>query len=231
MNIYSLTDIGSRFENQDHYWVTKFRDSDTDSEIVVGVLCDGVGGLEQGGVTSRELVKQVRASVSRGVLDLDSIENLVLKYNDIIVNSHINSGSTIDYFVISDNTLQVLHAGDSRVYALPNVGNCVGSPLTSDDSALNHLRSQGVEMTPEVVSKNLNKLTNAIGMPKLTLHRFSVGLSDTSGVLVASDGFWHIFDMQSWELVSLDTTFLSLALDKGRFLGETDNATAILVTI
>ena len=51
------TDVGVRYpNNQDSYWVARFTDNGIESAIVV--LCDGMGGLEDGSFASNLVISR-----------------------------------------------------------------------------------------------------------------------------------------------------------------------------
>ena len=79
MKLHTLTDIGvKRSENQDNYWSAIL--DVNGNEMGVICLCDGMGGLNNGGKASRMVVKTIRDYILSDFI-FDGLETVIQKAN------------------------------------------------------------------------------------------------------------------------------------------------------
>ena len=102
-----------------------------DNQIVLAVLCDGMGGLKRGEVASASLVKafgvwfeeqlpSILRNVSVETMILDSWKTLICTMNQKICDygkdCRIQLGTTLTAMLFMNETYYLVHVGDSRAY-------------------------------------------------------------------------------------------------------------------
>ncbi|MBN4055980.1 serine/threonine-protein phosphatase [bacterium AH-315-J23] len=119
------TDIGtSRSENQDRVagiWVNS--KSIADSSFVTFVVCDGMGGIEDGAGSATTALSTFLAEMLRGRrLNVKiRLNNAVCAANEAVVKNN-NGGSTLAAVTFSNGRLYTVNVGDSRIYSVNNDG-------------------------------------------------------------------------------------------------------------
>ena len=85
--IEGYTDKGIRYSNnQDSYWVARFTDNGVNSAILV--LCDGMGGLEDGSYASQLVVSNIRETLKEGLTSKEDVRSAILKANTTILEKY-----------------------------------------------------------------------------------------------------------------------------------------------
>ena len=174
-------------------------------EAAIAVLCDGMGGLEQGEVASSVVVrayeqwflKEFPKLVTSGY-DAALIEQI---WNDIMQDCNIriydygmergaSMGTTLTALLLFDGEYYISHVGDCRAYKLDSDITQLTSDhtYTAREVALGH-------MTPEQAKNDSrrNVLLQCIGLGKPVTPEFisgNVGIGDS--FLLCSDGFRHM---------------------------------------
>lgn len=225
MRINSLTDIGSkRKDNQDNYWSAVLRVNETEEAGVI-CLCDGMGGLHNGGLASKMVVKAVR-SYMLSDFTFDGLESVISSVNKEILDmskgdKSLLMGTTCTVLLCYKGTYNIYHIGDSRAYV---IRNGVASLLTTDHSAI---QMYGIDKktNPDLWNKYKNKLTRCIGVKEDIHLDYYNGLYQEGDVFfLCSDGCWHYFSDSPLVVDSakdLNTLFQNCIAN-----GETDNITA-----
>lgn len=229
MKLKSLTDIGiKRKENQDNYWSALL--SVDGSEAGVVCICDGMGGLDDGGLASRIVVQDVR-DFFKSSIDMNSLMSVLEKSNSIIYNlsstQEKHMGTTCTVLLCYKNTYKILHVGDTRCYKLSSDGSI--KVLTKDHSAL---AKYGItkKSDPQGYKKFKNLLTMCIGFKdSLTIDYYEGTYSQGDTFMLCSDGLWHYFDDYDISLSKLEDLkdIISKCIDNG----ETDNITVSMLTV
>lgn len=149
--------------------------TNADSEIVFAVICDGVGGMKKGELTSALVTVafeqwfdehmaalQRQADIENGLFDewLELIKQLHTALKKSSKADGIQSGTTLEVLLLLGGKYYICHVGDCRVYAL-------GSELeqlTHDHTYVQREVDAG-RMTPEQArkDKNQNLLLQCIG--------------------------------------------------------------------
>lgn len=116
-------------KNQDAYWVKK--QVIQDKEVILGIVCDGVGGASDGEVASRItvdfIVGSFWAELSKYLEHHLSIEQMGEQLNIILnkINQKLyieskkkgkRTGTTIALCLVVDRDYLIVNVGDSRVY-------------------------------------------------------------------------------------------------------------------
>ena len=222
MKLQSLTDIGiKRTENQDNYWSALMRVDNDEAGVIC--LCDGMGGLNNGGHASRIVVEAVRdyvksSPVFEGLRDV--LENVNKAVHNIGKDEQKTMGTTCTTLFCRNGKYQIYHVGDSRCYRLR------GSeflPLTTDHSALKKYNITRKD-NEALYKKYKNSLTRCIGVkPDVVLDYIEGEYLEGDIFFLCSDGMWHYFDEKCFPEDGLD---LSSMVKKCISSGETDNITA-----
>ena len=188
---------------------------------VLAVVCDGVGGLADGGFASGTAVACLREWFDKQETTVRI--GLVLRDAILDINSHIvseagkinaDTASTLSAILLVENDFYIIHIGDSRVYSF---GDGKLSVHTSDD-----------------VTES-GRLTGYIGRNSQILLQYSEGAASGRVFLVCSDGFYKRMDedimaakMQNWDKRSMKETMKSLP-EYVIKRGEQDNITLAIV--
>lgn len=229
MELSTLTDAGiSGRENQDNYWsITALVD---DVEHGVVCLCDGMGGLKNGGEASRIVAQSVKDYISKN-FDFDGLCSVIEEANTKINSMGGSSketmmGTTCSILMVSDGTYKVLHVGDSRVYLLRGGKSY---RITEDHSAVVALKIDRVK-EHEKWLKYRSKLTRCIGAKESVKYDIYEGAYLPGDMFfLCSDGVWHMFDDDP--LTDAKVFDLRKLLDTCMSLGERDNLTACVLRV
>jgi len=201
ITIMGMTDIGLvRRKNEDSIGY--------DSALGLAVLADGMGGHRGGDIASSMTVDSIIEAVqkklpkikpghtdSKSGYSLESIciQEAIDSANDLVFNAaeanpmHSGMGTTIVVLQFYNNTLSLVHIGDSRCYRLR--ANSL-EQVTKDHSLLQELIDRGF-YTREEARKSLNKnlVTRALGIdPVVTADILEDIVLKNDIYLLCSDG-------------------------------------------
>ncbi len=203
--IYSgKTNIGKvRSTNQDSFAVKSFSE-----DILLAVVCDGMGGVRGGNVASETAIELFMKSFENAsVIDLNKISSIdatkataalahaVFDANEAVYNKSLTQseltgmGTTLVAALIVKNKLYVANIGDSRLYI--DSGKKL-IQISEDHSYVQFLIDVG-DITPEEAKTHpyRNRITRAIGIqPEIDCDYFTVDLDKYPGakILLCSDG-------------------------------------------
>lgn len=228
MKISSLTDIGvKRKENQDNYWSALLSIDDQEAGVIC--LCDGMGGMNNGGLASRIVVEAVRDYIKTDI-DFDGLRDVIQQANTTIYeigsNEQSPMGTTCTVLFCYDNKYQILHVGDTRCYLLRDNSF---EPLTTDHSAL---KKYGITRkgNPSLYNKYKNKLIRCVGAkPQVQIDYLEGEYFVGDTFFVCSDGLWHYLDDNDYYAEELFD--LPDLIKKCINSGETDNITAGILKV
>lgn len=228
MKIDSLTDIGvRRKENQDNYWSAILRVDGVEAGVVC--LCDGMGGLNNGGLASRIVVESVR-DYFKSDIDFDGLSTVLQRANstihEIAAGDSSRMGTTCTVLLCYEGMYKILHVGDSRCYLLRDHNF---TALTHDHSAIAKYKISKAK-DPELYRKYKNSLTRCLGVKEFVQTDYVEGeYQEGDTFLLCSDGLWHYFE----EVVYSEEELFKLPelIQKCIKNGETDNITVGLLTI
>lgn len=202
----------SRWTNEDSYGVRYQVQSATFPTVMMGILADGMGGLEQGEVASqcavqtlltaplpREEVSQVQVGKT-----LDRWQGWLIEQiqdaNQKIFRTIRNGGTTLSVVLGVSDYLLIAHVGDSRIFLIRNGYIC---QLSEDHSLVQNLWVTGQISYAEMQDHpDRNVLLKSIGSRRLlktdiqTLQKFgaelSLSLQHGDILLLCSDGVWDL---------------------------------------
>lgn len=242
------TDIGiSRNTNQDSALI--MHALSTTGEVLLAVVCDGMGGLAKGELASAVVVRQFQRwfheELCKELMPPD-MEHIGVLWTQMLreINERIrvhgthigaNLGTTFTGILFVDGRYLIGHVGDTRVYHL----NTELRQLTEDQTVVAREMRNGL-MTQEQAKRDSrrNMLLQCIGASRIVVPQILCGTVEKGIYLVCSDGFRH--EITEQELFTtlrphryMDKEAMHLAakqlihLVKAR--QEHDNITAVLV--
>lgn len=237
MNTWGITDIGLvRSENEDSYRIERLND-----DVVLAVVCDGMGGARAGNVASRMAAESFAAEV-RGAAPNDNwgklLEQAVMTANQQVFSASLANaeyrgmGTTLVAALVTPEKIWIVNVGDSRCYQIVE-GDI--SRVTRDHSFVEDLVMRG-EITAEQArfhpKKNL--ITRALGVDFVV--KADVYERDNRGgyLLLCSDGLSNLLtdeELRS-EVVAPEkehccSRLLKCAIDRG----APDNVTVVIVQL
>lgn len=197
------TDIGiSKKTNQDSAAVKGI--SVGDKKCVLGILCDGVGGLQMGEIASATMVKafskwmteRMPYLLAKGITEEDIKKEwaaLIGKYNEKIkvygTEKRVKIGTTLAAILVTEDRYYIVNIGDSRVYEI----GTEAVVLTKDQTIVERELEMG-KITPEQAKKDprRNILLQCIGVSDMVYPEFFTGTRKQNVVyMLCSDGFRH----------------------------------------
>lgn len=196
------TDIGiSKDTNQDSALI-KHAKSDG-KEILLAVICDGMGGLSKGELASATVVRAFAKWFDEELpYELNNVDlqvigakwSLLLKELNVQIleyskeNNIDGVGTTFSGILFIDDQYVIGHVGDTRVY---HVGASL-TQLTTDQTFVAREISRGT-MTLEQsrTDKRRNLLLQCIGASKAVEPQLICGKAEKGAYMLCSDGFRH----------------------------------------
>lgn len=250
--IATHTDVGIKKDtNQDSYCVMEAETPK--GNILLTIVCDGMGGLESGEVASTSIIKAFKkwfCEVLPYTLASDTYyedskyewDRIIKAQNQAIAaygrQKHIQLGSTITAFIaFEDGKYLIGHVGDSRVYRIDNKSLAI---LTTDQTVVaNEVRRGKLTLEQAERDPRRNVLLQCVGASRIVEPEYISGLVEPETCyMICSDGFRHEISKSEIqnafapiandnELQMKNNIIRLIEADKNR--GETDNITAILI--
>ena len=220
-------------------------------QILLGVVCDGMGGLAKGEVASAMLVKafsrwfhQEFPRLLYSGLEANTLReswtNLILEQNQKISNyglgCNVSLGTTLAALLLVDNIYYIINVGDSRVYYIKDGFH----QMTLDQTYVQREMDLG-RMTQEEAKTHprRNVLLQCVGASSVIEPDFYVGEYQRDSLfMMCSDGFRHVITPEEFhekmkpelmvtEEKMKETAVYFTELNKGR--GEDDNISVVLI--
>lgn len=201
--ISATTDIGlTKNTNQDSFSVRQFRSNY--GNVVLAVLCDGMGGLAKGEVASATLIRaferwsdnQLPQLLRKGLEEQalqDDWNQIIAENNEKIKNygrqTGINLGTTVTALLITDTGYHILNVGDTRAYEIADQVRV----LTQDQTVVAHEIACG-RLTPEEAERDPRRsvLLQCVGASDTVRPDYFSGIPRQNAVyMLCSDGFRH----------------------------------------
>jgi protein phosphatase len=238
----------TRWQNEDSYGVREQFLTSEDKPFMLGVLADGMGGMEKGEVASKMAVKElIDAPISqtcKGITAWNSwLTSLVQKANYEIVRAIHNGGTTLSAVLAVGKELAIAHIGDSRIYLIRKGIIC---QVSEDHSLVSTLLAMGeINYEESLDHPDRNILTRSLGS-KANLNAdqiqtlqsfgkdFTVTLENGDILLICSDGVWDLINPS--ELCQIFTDHLLIASAVAEVInsvlsrGANDNATILAMS-
>ncbi len=196
------THIGTRKYQQDAAYVTEPLQ---EQGVVFGILCDGMGGMDDGELVSADVVEyfanalsQITANDNISESYYSIIQNANLMIHDRYVSNGRDAGTTLVSVFIFEDSLYWASVGDSRIYLIRN-GEIVR--LTKDHNyalKLQELVDMG-KLTQEEADNDPKKdaLVSYLGAPVLEVidvSKSAFKLEQDDMILLCSDGLTKLLN-------------------------------------
>ena len=197
------TDIGIRKKVNQDAAVVKHVKSDK-GDILFAMVCDGMGGLEQGEIASSSIICRLTDWFENKFPMIlyndfsytklkDNLREEINNLNIIIKNHgnrmHIQLGTTLTMLLIVDDHYYLCNIGDSRIYYLKD--DIV--QLTHDQSYVQNEVDMGRMSEEEAAnSPKKNILLQCIGVGEVVPDFYVGRYEEKSAFLLCSDGFRHV---------------------------------------
>ena len=227
--------LGKRPENQDRaiFLRVKFEKSRKPS-IAALVLCDGMGGMVNGGECANLAISTFAASLvhSNASTLIEKLEVGIHDANEAVYNAFQGKGGATLSAVICNETKDwaAVNVGDSRIYCVLNSG--VVEQLTIDDTLEKQLAALNLPSPPP----EFRQLLQYVGMGEgIEPRRVELKpSSDMKWLLITSDGAHGIPENIFHSLVSYAESpreVISRLTALSEWLGAKDNSTVAALTI
>ncbi len=138
--------------------------------IQIYAVCDGMGGEEGGEDASLAAVRSLMqySQTTRKANGTDQLKEMLQQISDTIEDNAkrkgFHSGTTIAMVVICDDTIRIVHVGDSRVYCMEN-GKL--ERKTVDHSEVQRMFSMGLITRQEMdTHPKRHVISQFLGMPR-----------------------------------------------------------------
>lgn len=198
----SDTDIGiSKKTNQDSLLI-KHASTD-EGEVLMAIVCDGMGGLEKGELVSATVIRAFAKWFEEELpYELDNIDmqivgtkwSLLLKKlnTDILEYSQKQGcdgmGTTFSGILFVGEQYVIVHVGDSRVYHIDS--SLV--QMTTDHTFVAREVSRGtITIEQAKTDKRRNLLLQCVGASSVVEPQVICGKTEKGAYMLCSDGFRH----------------------------------------
>jgi len=196
------TDIGiSKDTNQDSVLI-KHAKADG-KEVLLAIVCDGMGGLSKGEVASATVIKAFGKWFDEELpYELEEVDMQVIGAKWSLLLKELNAqileyskehsiegvGTTFSGILFIDDQYVIGHVGDSRVY---HIGASL-TQLTTDQTFVAREITRGT-MTLEQAKtdKRRNLLLQCVGASKVVDPQIVCGKTEKGAYMLCSDGFRH----------------------------------------
>ena len=196
------TDIGiSKDTNQDSVLI---KHASTDKgEVLLAVVCDGMGGLSKGELASATVIRafadwfdnelpfelenvDLNVIGAKWSLMLKELNAQILEYSKS--NALEGVGTTFSGILFVDDQYIIGHVGDTRIY---HIGSAL-TQLTTDQTFIAREISRGtITLEQAKTDKRRNLLLQCIGASKTVEPQIIIGNADKGAYMLCSDGFRH----------------------------------------
>lgn len=237
---FSKTDVGKvRQNNEDFYG--EFR---IDTEHMVFVVADGMGGHNAGEVASRLAVLTFFESYKKYIEEVKEPEKAIeLAFYDankrvfeegVGKESQQGMGTTLSVLVLKGGNAFLGHVGDSRIYLIRE-DEC--KKLTRDHSLVGKLRENGVISEEEArVHPRRNILYLSLGVKESITPQISGGieLKDGDIFVVCSDGLSNMVTDEEIKIISINNPpkkAVEKMIEIAKERGAPDNVTVEVIKI
>ncbi|MGD9559396.1 MAG: Stp1/IreP family PP2C-type Ser/Thr phosphatase [Oscillospiraceae bacterium] len=237
MKLIGKTDIGrNRAENQD-----TFRSGTLGEAGGWGVVCDGMGGAQNGKLASAVAADCIEEMIFQQMQgDEEYPPQQVLADSIRLANAEVYArsgegdrlmGTTAVCALIWKGRLYLAHVGDSRAYLFENG---VLMQLTRDHSMVQELVDQGALTSAEAAHHpERNVITRALGVEEeVEITQSDRPVKEGATVLLCSDGLNSVLNRQTLQQIFETTDFYDLPrelISQALEAGGNDNITALVM--
>ena len=243
MEFSAKTDIGlKRSMNQDSFKCGMLEKEN----IAWAVVCDGMGGMAAGNIASEQTTSVVSKALEQNLSPKASSKFILnlLKTSVDSANATVfdmsskneelrGMGTTVIAVVVKNNTVSLVHAGDSRAYIFKD-GEL--SQITTDHSVVQTMVESG-QITQDEANHHPNKniITRAVGVaPTIQTDVSEITLCSDDIILLCTDGLTNCVDANLLKNTIIDTEFSILAerlVDLANQNGGNDNITVVAIKL
>ncbi len=198
-----------------------------DNELLVAVLCDGVGSAKRGGPAARQSVKffidqfKIRPTnwtIEQTLIAFTKHINRILFKESMTQYEQIELLTTLSIAVIEGNQLYTLNLGDSHIYLQDEHGlKLLSVDHVMDEEHMNHVLTQACGLNENVD-------------PSVTVTTITKG----NRIILCSDGVYNITndnDLNEQIAKGLSAKLIVNAITKGHKDNERDDASLQIFTI
>lgn len=244
------TDVGIRKKtNQDSVLVKHGKCEK--GEVLLAIVCDGMGGLEKGEVASAAVIKEfsrwfdeelpfellnadMQVIGGKWALILKDLNRKIAEYGQ---RTGTRMGTTFTGILFINHEYVAVHVGDSRLYHL----DAALTQLTTDQTFVAREVSRGT-LTQEQAKrdKRRNMLLQCVGASETINPEIITGKTAKGAYLLCSDGFRHeISESEIYEslnpmnLLNRDAMYnnVKYLIEQVKARQEKDNISVILVRV
>lgn len=241
------TDKGKRKNvNQDSLLISQGRIDGRD--IVLAVICDGMGGLRSGELASAEVIRSFAVWFGEEfqmLAEQEDFEDVLYDSWEILLkNVHekirsygqfydMKMGTTITAMLFWRENYYIVHLGDSRIYEIKDET----IQLTKDQTLAELMRAD--EKMKTAASRSENVLIQAIGSSKVIRPAYYSGTIKSDAIyLMCSDGFRHKISNQELKQIFAPSGLIdeNVMEERARNVvrkimdrGERDNISVLLI--
>lgn len=221
-----------------------------DGEVLLAVICDGMGGLSKGELASATVVREFAQWFDRELpYELDHMDMQVIGGKWTLMLRELNArildysklnmtegmGTTFSGILFVKDQYIIAHVGDSRIYQI----GALMTQMTSDQTFVAREVRRGT-MTPEQAKKDKrrNLLLQCVGASRVVEPQIICGRTEKGAYMLCSDGFRHeITESEMYEslnpinLINQDAMHNNVRylIDQVKRRGERDNISVILI--
>ncbi len=243
------TDVGiSKSTNQDSALI---KHASTDKgEVLMAVICDGMGGLQKGELASATVIRAFADWFENELphelenVDMQVIGSewaLMLKEQNTKILEYSREqgldgvGTTFSGILFIDDQFVLCHVGDTRIY---HIGATL-TQMTTDQTFIAREISRGtITLEQAKTDKRRNLLLQCIGASKTVEPQVISGTVEKGAYMICSDGFRHeITEAEMYESLNpvnlMNKTAMhnnaKYLIDQVKRREEKDNITVILI--
>lgn len=244
------TDIGTVKKTNQDSMLIKHAECSL-GEILMAVVCDGMGGLDKGEIASavviREFARWFDEELAYELENVDMnvigakwalmLKDLNVKISEYAAETDSTMGTTFTGVLFVNDEYVAAHVGDTRLYYLGSYTK----QLTTDHTFIAREIARG-NMTAEQAKKDRrrNLLLQCIGASKVVEPEILHGYTEKGVYMICSDGFRHeITDQEIYEsLKPINLVNKASMHNNSRYLieqvksrGERDNISVLLIKV
>ncbi|MBE6543947.1 MAG: serine/threonine-protein phosphatase [Ruminococcaceae bacterium] len=247
MIYFGKTDKGLvRSENQDFFKCVEF------SDVLVCVVCDGMGGMSWGEVASEVAAESfcskfnelsqnyINNPLAYGLSMVSIIKRSIEFANESVYEQSVQNGctgemgTTLVCSVLYNNTLYSANVGDSRLYVLQDDAL---TRVTKDHSYVQLLIDMKMIDEKDSEKYDNNAITRGVGLDKeVEIDTYVMETADDSVYLLCSDGLYKMVSHEDIKETlgqinnGVDASYVVNSLiEKSIAAGGLDNTTAVII--
>lgn len=204
----AVTDIGiSKKTNQDSVCIKIAQKPDGD-QVVMVVMCDGMGGLEKGELASATVIRYFSEwfeNVLPYYIESYTWEALGEEWRKIVIEQNqrisnfgkllrVSLGTTLSAMLILNNQYMIVHVGDSRIYQIKDGIE----QLTEDQTFIaREIKLGNMTVEQAMTDPRRNVLLQCVGASTIVEPAIFYGtVEPDSAFLFCTDGFRHVISEQ-----------------------------------